>query len=54
MASHQQVVFTQSAVTSLAKAGNVLVCCDERHHPAAMLLPFEANVEQAERFRKQA
>jgi CRISPR-associated protein Cas1 len=54
MASHRQVVFTQSVVAALAKAGGVLVCCDERHHPAAMLLPFEANFEQAERFRKQA
>jgi CRISPR-associated protein Cas1 len=54
MASHRQVVFTQSVVAALAKAGGVLVCCDERHHPVAMLLPFESNFEQSERFRKQA
>lgn len=54
MVSHPQVVFTQALVAALAQAGGVLVCCDQRHHPAAMLLPLEAHFIQAERFRKQA
>ena len=54
VASNRQVMFTQALVAALAKAGGMLICCDERHHPAAVLLPYEANFEQAERFRKQS
>jgi len=54
VASHRQVMFTQALVAALAQAGGVLVCCNERHHPAAMLMPLEAHFIQAERFRKQA
>ena len=54
VASHRQVVFTQNLVAALAKAGAPLICCDERHHPAAMLLPLEGHSTQAERFQAQA
>jgi CRISPR-associated protein Cas1 len=54
VASHRQVVFTQNLVAAMAKAGCVLVCCDERHHPAAMLLPIEGHFSQAQRFQAQA
>ena len=52
--SHRGVVFTQSLVAALGKAGTVLICCDERHLPSSMLLPVESHYTQAERFRAQA
>jgi len=54
VASHRQVVFTQAVVTDIARNGGVLICCNERHHPSAMLLPLEQHYQQAERFQKQA
>ncbi len=54
LASHRQVTFTQAVVAELAREGGVLVCCDHRHHPAAMLLPLERHHHQADRFRRQA
>jgi CRISPR-associated protein Cas1 len=52
--SHRGVVFTQSALAALGKAGVTVICCDERHHPASMLLPLDCHYSQAERFRAQA
>lgn len=52
--SHRQVVLTQNLIAELGKAGAVLICCDERHHPVSMLLPLEGHHAQAERFRAQA
>lgn len=52
--SQRHVTFSQSVVTGLAQAGAALITCDERHHPAAMLLPLVGHHAQAERFRKQA
>jgi CRISPR-associated protein Cas1 len=52
--SHREVVFTQSLAAALGKAGVMLICCDERHHPACMLLPIEGHFSQAERFQAQA
>jgi CRISPR-associated protein Cas1 len=54
VASHRQVVFTQNLVAALAREGAPLICCDERHLPAAMLLPLDAHFAQAERFQAQA
>jgi CRISPR-associated protein Cas1 len=54
IASHRQVVFTQHALAALGQAGAIVVSCDERHHPASMLLPLEAHFAQSERFRAQA
>ncbi len=54
VASHREVVFTQSLLAALAQNGASVVCCDERHRPVAMLLPLEAHATQAERFRLQA
>ncbi|MDX2179864.1 MAG: type II CRISPR-associated endonuclease Cas1 [Bryobacteraceae bacterium] len=52
--SNRQVVFTQSVLTGLAEAGASLVTCDEKHHPASMMLPLVGHHAQAERFVKQA
>lgn len=52
--SHRQVVFTQNLLAALGHAGVVLICCDEKHRPASMLLPLEGHHAQAERFAAQA
>ncbi len=51
--SHPRVSFTQSVVSRLADAGGILVTCNERFLPAAMLLPLESHFTQTERFRLQ-
>src|ERR1044071_4788630 len=51
---HRQVTLTQSVLTELAKAGVLLVTCDEKFAPAAMVLPLDAHHAQAGRFRRQA
>ncbi len=52
--SHRQVVLTQNLLAALGQAGVVLICCDEKHRPASMLLPLEGHHAQAERFAAQA
>jgi len=51
--SNPVVTLTQAVLAGLADAGGVLVACDRRHMPAAMLLPLQANFAQAERFVQQ-
>lgn len=51
---HREVTLTQSVLSELAKAGALLVTCDEKFSPAAMVLPLDAHHAQAERFRRQA
>ncbi len=51
---HRQVVLTQSALSELAKAGALLITCDEKFSPVSMVLPLKAHHAQAERFRRQA
>lgn len=52
--AHPQVVFTQAAISRLAEAGGMLVVCDGRRMPSAMMLPLEGHSTQAERFDLQA
>lgn len=52
--SNRQAAFTQAAVSGLAEAGASLITCDEKYHPAAMLLPLVGHHMQAERFVRQA
>src|SRR5579863_5591023 len=54
MVGHPQVTFTQAVVARLAEAGGVLVVCDGRRMPAAMMLPLDHHSTQAERFDLQA
>lgn len=51
--SNRQVVFSQSVLTGLAEAGASLITCDEKHHPASMMLPLVGHHAQAERFARQ-
>ena len=51
---HRQVSLTQAVLSELAKAGTLLVTCDEKFQPASMVLPLDAHHAQAERFRHQA
>ncbi len=52
--SHPRVVLTQPVLARLAAVGGMVVVCDTKHMPTAMLLPLEAHVTQAERFQAQA
>ena len=52
--SNQRVSYSHAVLAGIAGAGNVLVVCDDKHLPAAMLLPLNSHFTQAERFRLQA
>lgn len=52
--SHPRTRYSQSALSGLAEAGAMLVVCNEKRMPAAMMMPLTANYLQAERFRCQA
>lgn len=52
--SHREVVFTQAVLGALAEAGAILVACDARRRPAAMMLPLESHHVQAERYARQS
>jgi CRISPR-associated protein Cas1 len=51
---HREVTMTQSVLSELAKAGALVVTCDEKFSPTAMMLSLDAHHAQAERFRRQA
>jgi CRISPR-associated protein Cas1 len=52
--SHPQVSYTQAVLAGLAAAGATFIACDEKHLPAAMLLPLVTHSTQTERFAAQA
>jgi CRISP-associated protein Cas1 len=52
--SHPQISFTHAVLAGLAAAGGIFIACNEKHMPAAMMLPLETHSTQAERFSKQA
>jgi CRISPR-associated protein Cas1 len=52
--SHPQISFTQAVLAGLAAAGGMFIVSDERHLPAAMLLPLSTHSTQTERFAQQA
>ncbi|MBM3763466.1 MAG: type II CRISPR-associated endonuclease Cas1 [Acidobacteria bacterium] len=52
--SHRQVTYTHAVLGALAEGGGILVSCDDRSRPAAMMLPLNSHWIQADRFRKQA
>ncbi len=54
IASHPQVSFTHAVLAGLAEAGASFIACNEKHMPAAMLLPLETHSLQTERFTRQA
>jgi CRISPR-associated protein Cas1 len=52
--SHPQVSYTHAVLSGLAAAGATFIACDEKHLPAAMLLPLVSHSTQTERFAAQA
>lgn len=52
--SHPQVNFSHAVLSGLAAAGAMLVTCDEKRLPAAMLLPLQSHTTQTERFAAQS
>ncbi len=54
VSAHRAVTFTQAALADIAARGGVVVVCDAKSMPAAMLLPLERHHLQADRFEKQA
>jgi CRISP-associated protein Cas1 len=52
--SHPRVSYTHSVLTGLAGAGGILIICDEKHMPAAMMLPVQSHHTQTQRFALQA
>jgi CRISPR-associated protein Cas1 len=52
--SHRQITYTHAVLAALAEAGAILVSCDDRSRPAAMMLPLHSHWIQADRFRKQS
>jgi CRISPR-associated protein Cas1 len=54
IASHPQLSFTHAVLAGLAEAGASFIACNEKHMPAAMLLPLETHSLQTERFARQA
>jgi CRISPR-associated protein Cas1 len=54
MVSHPQATYTHAVLPGLAAAGAIFVACNEKHLPAAMLLPLVSHSTQTERFARQA
>ncbi len=52
--SHPQISYTHAVLAGLAAVGGIFIACNEKHMPAAMMLPLETHSTQAERFAKQA
>jgi CRISPR-associated protein Cas1 len=52
--SHPQISFTQAVLAGLAAAGSMFIVSNEKHLPAAMLLPLSTHSTQTERFARQA
>ena len=52
--AHPRVVLSHSVLSGMAENGGMVIACDKRHTPAAMLLPLDGNHVQAERFAHQA
>jgi CRISPR-associated protein Cas1 len=53
LVSHPQVTYSHAVLPGLA-AGAILVACDTKHMPAAMMLPLVTHSVQTERFAAQA
>ncbi len=52
--AHPQLLLTQPVLAGLAEAGGIVVICDSKRMPNAMLLPLAAHFTQGERFVRQA
>lgn len=54
VAAHPQVSFTLAVLSGLAASGAMLVACDEKRQPAAIMLPLATHHLQTERYAAQA
>lgn len=52
--SNPYVIMTQAVISRIASQGGIIVICDEKFQPTAMMLPLDSHFTQSERFRKQA
>jgi len=52
--ANPQLSLTQPVLAGLAGAGGIVIVCDGKRMPTAMLLPLEAHFAQGERFALQA
>jgi len=52
--THPRVQVTQAVIAEMANAGGMVVVCDNKYQPAAMMLPMQAHFVQTERYAIQA
>jgi CRISP-associated protein Cas1 len=52
--SHPRVLMTQAVIASMAENGGMVVVCDQKHLPTAMMLPLQMHTTQTERMARQA
>lgn len=52
--AHPQITFTQAVVAGMAEANAILISCDAKHLPVAMMLPLTAHHRQTTLFQYQA
>jgi len=52
--SHPQITLTEAVLAELAAAKAILIACDRKRMPVAMLLPLTAHSTQTERFQLQS
>lgn len=50
---NRQITITNVALDALLQNNCAVITCDEKHMPAGMLLPFDGNTIQSERFANQ-
>ena len=53
MLDHPQITVSQSLLAALLANNVAVVTCDDRHHPAGLLLPLEGHHTQAVQMREQ-
>jgi CRISPR-associated protein Cas1 len=51
--AHPQITFTQAVIQHFSANNTAVVFCDEKHHPASMLLHLDTHQTQTEHFRAQ-
>lgn len=52
--SQPRVTYSQAVLAGIAEMGGMMIVCDAKHLPVAMLLPLAGHSTQAERFAQQA
>lgn len=51
---HPQITLSQALLAKLLANNVALLCCDERHHPAGLLLPLVGNTLHSQKVRQQS